>query len=92
MTLEEMVDNKHTVKLRWSEPWTATDQQGNEFTAVVELHATVSDCIGMARAYAKSCGRPTDGAGGHLPGRFHRHTLGTPRKPDHLTNLHHLTT
>ena len=36
MTLQEMVDNKHTVKLRWSEPWTATDQQGNEFTAVVE--------------------------------------------------------
>ena len=60
MTLEEMVDNKHTAKLRWSEPWTATDQQGNEFTAVVELHATVSDCIGIARTYAKRHGRPTD--------------------------------
>ena len=59
MTLQEMVDNKHTVKLHWSEPWTATDQQGNEFTAVVELHATVSDCIGIARTCAKSRGRPT---------------------------------
>ena len=61
MTLEEMVDNKHTAKLRWSEPWTATDHQGNEFTAAVELHATVSDCIGMSRAYAKRHGHPTDG-------------------------------
>lgn len=61
MTLEQMIEYPHAITLEWYEPWPARDRQGNEFVASVALRATVHDCIGMSRAYAKRHGHPTDG-------------------------------
>jgi hypothetical protein len=61
MTTEEMLEQRHTLKLLWVEPWKACGPEGNELDAHLELRATVHDCINMSRAAAKQAGRPTMG-------------------------------
>ena len=61
MTTEEMLEQRHTLRLLWAEPWQACGPEGNELNAHLELRATVHDCINMSRAAAKQAGRPTMG-------------------------------
>ena len=61
MTTEEMLEQRHTLKLVWVEPWKACGPEGNELDAHIELRATVHDCVNMSRAAAKQAGRPTMG-------------------------------
>lgn len=61
MTTEEMLEQRHTLKLLWVEPWKACGPEGNELDAHLELRATIHDCINMSRAAAKQAGRPTMG-------------------------------
>jgi hypothetical protein len=61
MTTEEMLEQRHTLKLLWVEPWKACGPEGNELYAHLELRATVHDCVNMSRAAAKQAGRPTMG-------------------------------
>ena len=61
MTTEEMLEQRHTLKLLWVEPWEACGPAGNKLNAHLELRATIHDCINMSRAAAKPAGRPTMG-------------------------------
>ena len=61
MTVEEMLEKRHTLKLLWMEPWQACGPNGVELTAHIELRATVNDCINMSRVVSKASGFPTDG-------------------------------
>ena len=56
-----MLEQRHTMKLLWVEPWKACSPEGNELNAHLELRATVHVCINMSRAAAKQAGRPTTG-------------------------------
>jgi hypothetical protein len=61
MTTEEMLEQRHTLKLVWVEPWPACGPEGNELDAHLELRATVHDCINMQRDSSKHSGRSTMG-------------------------------
>ena len=63
MTTEELLEQRHNVKLQWVEPWQACGPQGNPLNAHIELSATVHDCINMQRAADKFIhARPGDDA------------------------------
>ena len=59
-----MLEQRHTLKLVWVEPWSACGPEGNELDAHLELRATVHDCINMQRAASKQAGRSTMGEDG----------------------------
>ena len=61
MEINEMLEQRHTLKLLWVEPWKACGPEGNELNAHLELRATVHDCINMSRAAEKQAGRATMG-------------------------------
>jgi hypothetical protein len=61
MTIEEMLECRHELKLAWCEPWEACGPEGNRLDAHIELRATVHDCVNMARLAAKAQGFPTMG-------------------------------
>ncbi len=61
MTVDEMLEQRHTLKLLWVEPWRACGPEGNEISAHIEIRATVHDCINMCRAAAKERGASTMG-------------------------------
>lgn len=56
MTADEMLEQRHSLKLIWAEPWQARGPDGAELSAHLELRATVHDCINMQRAAAKPSG------------------------------------
>lgn len=49
MRTEQLLENRHTVKLAWVEPHPARREDGQAVDAAVELRATVNDCINMRR-------------------------------------------
>ena len=61
MTIEEMLESRHTTHLTWYEPWSAAGPEGNDLLAHVTLSATVDDCINMSRAAARGNNHPTSG-------------------------------
>ena len=61
MTLEEMLENRHTTLLEWGEPWPATGPEGNDLSAHITLRATVHDCVNLRRHIAMLHGDPTMG-------------------------------
>ena len=70
MTIEEMLERRHELKLAWNEPWPATGPEGNHVDAHVELRATVHDCVNLARSVAKQHGHPTMGRDAEFLGDF----------------------
>ena len=61
ISIEQMLEQRHTLKLCWVEPWPACGPEGNDLDACVEHRATVHDCINLSRLSAKGAGRPTAG-------------------------------
>ena len=61
LSIEEMLERRHELKLAWHEPWPATGPEGNPLDAHVECRATVHDCVNMARSAAKQHGLSTLG-------------------------------
>lgn len=56
MSIGEMLERRHEVKLEWFEPWPACGPEGNELDAHIDLRATVHDCINMQRRAFKAAG------------------------------------
>ena len=50
MTIEEMLENKDTVRLEWGEPWRALTADGKIKDSHVTMQVTVADCINISRA------------------------------------------
>lgn len=61
MTIEELLEKRHTEILAWSEPHPACGPEGNDLDAHVELQATVHDCVNMQRLKARAAGGGTMG-------------------------------
>lgn len=70
LSMFQLVEQRHTVKLRWSEPWAACDSSGNKISADVEHQATVHHCINMQRLVAFNAGRQIRGNDEELLGDF----------------------
>jgi len=67
MTINEMLEKRHNVKLEWCEPWPACGPEGNDLDAHIILRATIHDCINLQRLVEKAAGRSTMGDDGkHL--------------------------
>lgn len=49
MTLIEMLEQRHTLFLEWSEPREARSADGVSLEAHLTCRATVHDCVNMAR-------------------------------------------
>ena len=61
MTIDEMLEARHTTWLQWCEPWPAVGPEGNELHANIVMQATVHDCINLSRKVSQAAGRPTQG-------------------------------
>lgn len=57
-TVEEMLENRHTVYLEWVDPWPGLNHEKEEVTTCVLHKATVQDCLAIARQSAISQGHP----------------------------------
>ena len=62
--VEAMLENRHTWRCEWCEPWPATGPEGNDVSAHITLSATIHDCINLERSVSKAAGRPTEGKDG----------------------------
>ena len=58
-TPEEMLDNRFSTELEWSDPWPAVGPEGNTLDTRVTLRATVHDCVNISRAAARRKGKST---------------------------------
>lgn len=54
MTIEQMLEQRHSLKLVWNEPHRACGPEGNRLDAHVELRATVHDCINLQRELVRN--------------------------------------
>jgi len=54
MKTNDILKDRHKVKLKWVEPWPACHPDGSELHANIELRASAHDCINMSRLVAKS--------------------------------------
>ena len=61
MKIEDVLENRHTFRVRWGEPWPACGPEGNDLTADIESTATVHDAINMRRLISRSLDKPTSG-------------------------------
>ena len=61
LSIEEMLERRHELKLAWHEPWPATAPQGDAIDAHVECRATVHDCVNLYRSTRKQLGKPAMG-------------------------------
>lgn len=66
MSIDELLENRHTTYLKWAEPWPACGPEGNELDAHVEMRATVHDCINLMRISYKEKDLPIMGNDGDL--------------------------
>lgn len=61
LSINELLERRHEIKLSWREPWTGCGPEGNEVTVHVELRATIHDCINWQRAAYKHNKEKRDG-------------------------------
>lgn len=60
-TLEQLLEQRHTIMLEWEDPCKACGPEGNPLDAHVTHRASVHDCVNMMREVARRVGRATRG-------------------------------
>jgi hypothetical protein len=60
VTIDQALENRHTVWVEWETPWPACGPEGNKLTSYCVSRMTVHDAINADRLVAKQRGFPTN--------------------------------